>query len=179
MSDELVTWLREQVEADKKTAEMISSGGFAPERWDTDPLGQVSPERMAGADAINALLRDPEEEDRAFWPNGFWVALYSWGRESGEPESERTRGSELPVLIVNDGRRESDHCARHDPRTVVARCEAELAILDEHWHAANGWGRPINRCRTCTKEVSYPCRTIRLIGSGYRFRPGYREEWKP
>ncbi len=28
--------------------------------------------------------------------------------------------------------------------------------------------------------VIYPCRTVRLLASGYRHRPGYREqEWKP
>lgn len=86
-------------------------------------------------------------------------------------------------------------------REHAARCEAELAVLDEHYiltrddrneayeefsvvtigGANKGFG-----CVTChyygqggVKGYGY-CRTVRLVGYGYRFRPGYREaEWKP
>ena len=97
------------------------------------------------------------------------------------------------------------------PAYVVARCEAELAILDEHAgeadyppesiaeHRARGWPEeqlaamagmvycarchmPVDDAREDESQclgVIYPCRTVRLLASGYRHRPGYREEWAP
>ena len=63
----------------------------------------------------------------------------------------------------------------NDPRDTTARCEAELAILDDH----GSDGKPkYPECRCCGVE-HFPCRTVRLLGFGYRFRPGYRQEWKP
>jgi len=75
----------------------------------------------------------------------------------------------------------------NDPRDTIARCEAELAILDEHdesdtpeelrhghWegHGSNErWIRDEpNDCPVCREES--PCRTVRLIASGYKFWPG-------
>lgn len=82
-------------------------------------------------------------------------------------------------------------------REHAARCEAELAVLDEH--KSSGGMYPT--CRTCAdwspgsymgdeeeweeppddmSARAHPCKTVRLLGYGYRFRPGYREAgWKP
>ena len=115
------------------------------------------------------------------------------------------------VWAVGDSR-VTRFIAANDPRSVIARCEADLAILDEHarlpafpvetltaWRAA---GIPEERivkasavasCARCHTpvddarededqclSVAYPCRTVRLLGYGYRFRPGYREgSWNP
>lgn len=63
-------------------------------------------------------------------------------------------------------------------REHAARCEAELAVLGEH--AVTEW---LVCCRACAgyyePRADFPCQTVRLIGYGYRHRPGYREEWKP
>ena len=76
----------------------------------------------------------------------------------------------------------------NDPRDTIARCESELAILDEHsslrvpYKDARGSAATSYECATCGfggPSGSYPCRTVRLIGCGYRFWDGYREEWKP
>ena len=61
----------------------------------------------------------------------------------------------------------------NDPRDTIARCEAELAILD--LHASNGYER-YPECVHCAVE-SWPCRTVRSLGSAYKHQPGYREEW--
>lgn len=82
----------------------------------------------------------------------------------------------------------------NDPRDTIARCEAELGILDQHAHVptrTGAYGTPFDfGCRTCD-EMSDPdgnsdvrpdgwCETIRLLGYAYRFRDGYREaEWEP
>jgi Family of unknown function (DUF6221) len=68
----------------------------------------------------------------------------------------------------------------------AARCEAELAILDKH-APRNGYDQPEGDltliCACCADDrmygYAYPCRTVRLLLSGYRFRPGWREEWAP
>jgi len=101
---------------------------------------------------------------------------------AGEPE---VIDGELTgdVFLYREGSRpvqaQVEHIEANDPRDVIARCEAELAIIDEHWRDANGWGRPVDRCRTCTREQGYPCQTVRLVGYGYRFRPDYKDEWMP
>jgi hypothetical protein len=66
------------------------------------------------------------------------------------------------------------------------RAEAELAILDEH-RPDRGHDQPDGDltliCRACADDrmygYPYPCRTVRLLGSGYQHRPGYQEGWKP
>jgi hypothetical protein len=75
----------------------------------------------------------------------------------------------------------------NDPRDTIARCEAELAILDEH-APSQGYHQPEGDltmiCVMCADDqmygYPYPCKTVRLLGSGYTSRPGYRgEEWAP
>jgi len=187
VSDDLVTWLRAEILADKAAAEIISDGGFAPERWDSEPPGEVNLPRLPQADAITAAL-GINPHDEAFPRHEHWTELVSWERENDEPESARVRESDLPVAIVNDGRREADHIRRHDPRFAVADCEAKLAILDEHTHAPadlDSEGSADFGCRTChmvhdefTAAAGW-CKTVRLLASGYQHRPGYQEEWKP
>jgi hypothetical protein len=81
--------------------------------------------------------------------------------------------------------------AANDPRDTIARCEAELAILDEHApDYLSKYGSPgpplCRRCITAREGYEelwegdpYPCRTVRLLGSAYKHQPGYREEWAP
>ena len=81
----------------------------------------------------------------------------------------------------------------NDPQDTIARCEAELAILDLHESVpVAGWedNRPIFRWQECQEcgpnndqsgvyavpgegEAFYPCSTIRLLASGYKHRPGF------
>lgn len=73
-----------------------------------------------------------------------------------------------------------------DAGEQAARCEAELAILDEHapqrgYDQPDGDLTPI--CVRCADDrmygYAYPCRTVRLLLSGYRHWPGYQAEWAP
>jgi hypothetical protein len=65
--------------------------------------------------------------------------------------------------------------AANDPRSVIARCEAELAILDLH----DEW-MPFANVEEDASGVEAIRRVVRLLASGYRHRKGYREtEWKP
>lgn len=85
---------------------------------------------------------------------------------------------------------------------TIARCEAELAILDEHAIIERkvGWletdedqqidiSDHLPVCRVCVPKNTHfetradvptgSCRTVRLLAYGYRHRPGWREEWTP
>lgn len=103
----------------------------------------------------------------------------------------------------------ADHIAANDPQDTIARCEAELAILDEHGPLPDCTPEMIAKYRTagfpeahiaameamvycarchvpvdgaCEDEdqcapVDYPCKTVTLLASGYRHRPGWAAHW--
>ncbi len=60
----------------------------------------------------------------------------------------------------------------NDPQDTIARCEAELGILDEHGPYETGGE---NYCSACgdVPQIAFPCRTVRLLASGYKSRPGF------
>lgn len=65
--------------------------------------------------------------------------------------------------------------AANDPHDTIARCEAELAILDLYEEQAAKAG--MNSMEEDRTWMLW--RVISLLGAGYRHRPDYREEWKP
>lgn len=77
----------------------------------------------------------------------------------------------------------------NDPQDTIARCEFELAVLDEHPPFEGGLIDEMPTtgtvCRWCSYGPMnlgdpYPCRTVRRLGYAYRFKDGYREaDWKP
>ncbi len=141
-------------------------------RWDTEPPGQVNPEKVPYAAELDKILV-PDEEDRMLRPGpaGYWTEVVAYDRMNTEPPGADCRDSDLPVMLVNNGRREASHVIRHDPRWAVADCEAKLAILDEHrsFDPASDWLGGF--CATCGevdhRRVAWPCRTVRLLGYGY------------
>lgn len=81
---------------------------------------------------------------------------------------------------------EAAHIAIHDPRDTIARCEAELKLLDEHQPIVDSgrdpaWPAPGHclGCRTPDGEdyQPFPCATVRLLATGRRHRPGFKPEW--
>jgi hypothetical protein len=71
--------------------------------------------------------------------------------------------------------------ADNDPRSVIARCEAELAILEEHG-IDDTFGDGDFCCSSCgdVPQVPWPCKTVRLLAAGYKYRPGWAEAgWAP
>lgn len=70
----------------------------------------------------------------------------------------------------------------NDPQDTIARCEAELAILDAHDKAEHYCPLPVlpSVHGQLWTPAEGPCWTLRLLASGYKCWPGYREEdWKP
>jgi len=167
--EEMAAWLRKQIEADIAAAQIISDGGFSPQRWDTEPPGQVNPAEIPQDKAVTAALGcEPE------YICG-WVQIVAYDKLNNEPDERYGRDSEAPFALVDNGRREFEHIIRHDPRNVVADCEAKLAILDEHGgehmcfensHDGNTWDWHLGDCRV-----------MRTLVTAYRHRLGYRPEW--
>lgn len=90
-------------------------------------------------------------------------------------------------------REQAEHIMLQQPRDTIARCEAELAILDLHKpkagfeYISRMKEEPRDVCEICCFESDwgaaygreYPCDTIRLLAHGYRHRPGWQEGWAP
>lgn len=92
-----------------------------------------------------------------------------------------------PTNVIVDwipSTRDLDHVLRQQPRDTIARCEADLAILDEHEIHDSGFTRSCTVCFEKGKDgddvpVEAPCRTVRLLAYGRRRREGWNPEWAP
>ncbi|MGW6210967.1 DUF6221 family protein [Streptomyces sp. NPDC055109] len=77
-----------------------------------------------------------------------------------------------------------EHIAEHDPARALREIEAKRELLDEHQDVNDGycgtcvegeWGYPTHGGSSAQR---FPCRTLRLLATVYRDRPGYRAgEW--
>jgi len=127
-----------------------------------------------------------------------WTELSSGVLVTGEPTEADTWHGTWPMGDSSLSRL----MEANDPRDTIARCEAELAILDEHYILHRGDTNELYEefsvcyppgipglncgCVTChyighggVNEYGI-CRTVKFLASGYQHRPGYREEdWKP
>jgi hypothetical protein len=125
---------------------------------------------------INSDLQAAKDLEAASW------RVTSWTHERVDGG-----GDERIALVDEDGRKlivftwpdvdvtqdELEHMAIHDPRDTIARCEAELQIVDLHGEIHEG---------PCVSVYDYPqppCRELRVKAYGYRHRPGWLEEWRP
>ncbi len=123
-----------------------------------------------------------------------WIEQSSGVLVTGEPTETDTWHGTWPMGDSSLARL----MEANDPQDTIARCEAELAILDEHRlvladrgdsHTAHPeyriardnptaeqvamandmqWDKD---CRACRRR--YPCRTVRLLAGGYRHRLGF------
>lgn len=105
---------------------------------------------------------------------GLWIRGHPRG-----PRDLRDMNGE--IVVYNEGSpsdEQFEHIALNDPHDVIARCDFELALLDEH-PVRVGYSESL--CETCSERDyggdPYPCRTVRLLGSAYRHFDGYKEEW--
>ncbi|MFC4006606.1 DUF6221 family protein [Nonomuraea purpurea] len=89
----------------------------------------------------------------------------------------------VSVTLPGPGLDEDDlkHIAFNDPRQIIADCEADLGILDDHEPGWAGLKRDVRVCMACDVKRGdrWPCRTVRRIASRYRHRDGYLPEWAP
>lgn len=68
------------------------------------------------------------------------------------------------------------HIVGNQPRDTIARCDAELALLDQYEQARTWYeqhhGAPAG-------EVQGLWTAVRLVAQGYQHHDGYREMWAP
>jgi hypothetical protein len=71
------------------------------------------------------------------------------------------------------------HIAIHDPRDTIARCDAELAILDLYAEAdyKRDHPGPADPTHLTTAFLAIG-EAVGLIGDGYRHRDGWKDEWR-
>lgn len=108
-----------------------------------------------------------------------WHEMTSGVLVTGPPEHDDHWSG---TFAIGDSRI-TRYIAEHDPRDTIARCEAELAILGEYEAARKvmeeardspeGVGAGV---WACVKSLR---RAVELLGQGYRFRDGWRAEWRP
>ena len=158
-----------------------------------------------------ALAREASPKSDGHW----WRRTADMGHDIIEPTGPLWAGEPIPdddggifggeyIVVYDEGApsdAQFDHIALNDPQDAIARCEAELAILDEHYILTGpvGTGKyeqfsiisppfPPKDCGCVTCHYASRggvngygiCRTVKYLASGYRHRPGYREEdWKP
>jgi hypothetical protein len=159
---ELVPWLRAQVQARLDLARECSQGSDGHWWRRTHVLGDGTPV------PVGALYEGAQ--------------LLDWDGEPGHGEYTVVYDEGSP------GDAQFEHIAGNDPRDTIARCESELAVLDEHAPYACTWPGG-SRCTTCASSevypngvavmAAFPCRTVRLLGRAYRHHAGYLEAWSP
>jgi hypothetical protein len=173
MSADLAAWLRTQIEHRKTIAEAAHQANPAP--WTAhvtmtersfDDLGRLTDIRYV-RNADLSLCTDNNSSGVITDANNEFL----WEDEGASHLAMRAH----PCA----------HAALNDPQDVIARCDAELAILNKH--KPEDWAEGDQCCGCCLSNRSdyaeldvpdpWPCETLRLLASGYRHRPGYQETW--
>ena len=136
---------------------------------------------MMGADSREMVdwLRQEIESRKAFATLAAreFSAIWTAEADSRLVASRWIIGDDMPATAL-------EHIVLNDPRDVIARCDAELALLDEHPPATHRatWDREERICDRCRYDEGldtfvYPCPTVLAVASAYRHRPGFKEDW--
>lgn len=87
------------------------------------------------------------------------------GEDRWVADGMQVRDGRGHLIVKHSWPAEIDHIVRHDPRTVLAQCEAHAALLDYAEELDDKGDRDEH--------------LIRLVGLTYQHCSGYREEWRP
>ncbi|GHE32311.1 hypothetical protein GCM10017673_39010 [Streptosporangium violaceochromogenes] len=154
-------WLRAAIEAKQQTA--VAACGLIPLDDDLTEHGP-GPGVWEVEDNGGPWIREAEGYYRE------WVAT--------------DRGT-APSEYVEPDPAHAAHIAANDPRSVLARCAEDLALLDEHQHRLHlvlDGPSPAETRHTCgfCRGPRFPCRVLARIARPYRYdHPGWRNEWTP
>lgn len=167
---DLSSWLRSQVLARKATAEAASDGPWVNTGQDGDGDAWQIHGSPTGETSVEWDGPEPQEV-----PVLRRVATLNYGDGGGVWERE-----------------DADHIVLNQPQDTIARCESELLLLDTHKpisgarYISRSEDEPRDVCEVCCSQSDwgvaygvYPCLTIRIVASGYRHFPGWREDWAP
>ncbi|MEV8124801.1 DUF6221 family protein [Streptomyces sp. NPDC085944] len=167
--DDLVHWLRAQLDDDERIARAASGATVVgePGAWEAAPLGDEWEVSSGEDEELLVALRPglPRPPDVM---SGLWGAVVSHRQDEADPDADS------PTHAF-------EHAARHDPARVLREINAKRQLFAIHRSEPNpDWDRPGVDGRSCTCCITqYPCPTLRLFALPYADRPGYREHWRP
>ena len=158
--DDLVAWLRHQIDEDERVARATAEGG----RW-----------RYEDGDSVGAWTLYDERWNIA--------SMTTYDTESYN-YAERLPAFRPPTYIDPDA--VGAHIARHDPARVLAEVAAKRAILNlyqQAWGEHQSWledvgGDTFGRADEVRGRVESLRETMRLLAQPYADREGFREEWR-
>lgn len=157
MTDDLITWLRAQIDEDEAIAN----------RWLFD-YGDKRHWKVVGG-------------RRLFYDNGCAEDVTAIDVDNVSAVFNEK------IYVKNDLDGESEHIARHDPARVLREVEAKRRMIAMHERDSFGaqeWCRKCAIGDSCDDCLDYstqvwPCATLKLLALPFSDRPGYREEWRP
>lgn len=145
MTDERIAWLRATIEDDLAAAVKATAGP-----WSYNP-GKI----WLDGEAFETFDRSKGEEFVGHGgPSPYRGCVAATG-PAGHPQSMA----------------DAMHIALHDPRDVIADCEAKLAIIRLL--------EPQLKSLAAQHGYTKAATTIMLMAQGYQHRPGFPAEWKP
>lgn len=158
MTDDLIAWLRAQLDDDERVARAAAAGG----RWS-----------YSKGDSVGAWTLYDEH-----WS----IASMTVYDTEAYNYSERMPAVRHPGYIDPDAI--GGHMALHDPTRVLAEVDAKRRILDQVVDEATGLDMQVDgEFRVGSRDdVAEPYLgdvLTRLLALPYADRPGYREEWRP
>ena len=135
---------------------------------------------MTDADDLVQWLREQITGDRRL-ANAAHSRI-SKGTEQWTADGMQVRDAsrDKHLIVKHSWPNEIDHIVRHDPRAVLAQCDAHERLLnlllgmnDE----AEQIGRVAPELGAAYRERFE--RGVQLLALAHEHRPGYREEWRP
>ena len=148
--DDLVTWLRAQLDDDERVAR--EGTPFGTGRWLAD--GETIRDSEGGC-----VVHDDGEQDRGTAEH---IARHDPARALAEVDAKRR------ILDL--------HTGEHDcPEWKTGVYADDWPIGVSHGKPGERWAH----ITVEHFEADEPCPTVRLLALPYADRPGYRDEWKP
>jgi hypothetical protein len=117
---------------------------------------------------LEADLKHWRDREAAYLPNVEREGEWLWHQARGHADRAATA---LAILDL------------HQPVAALGDLPADALTCIRNWEECQECGpnndRPAILAAPGLGETFYPCRTVRLLASGYRHQPGYRKEWAP
>jgi hypothetical protein len=155
--DELVQWLRDQLDADQRIAREAAMA-----------IGRTGYENGVLVDPP-ARFGDDLAADGAQWAPSYHKVM----RKRLKPDEKSRTVAECGGF---GARPVADHVAEHDPARVLREIEAKRQIV-ERYEELCAASKEDGLIGDVTEE--YQDFLLRLLALPYADRPGFREEWRP
>jgi hypothetical protein len=168
VTDDLVEWLRLQLDDDERWARAASQAYPYADPPAVPPTTGVHWRWVAGDD-WHTVTPDPVADE--------FVANAGYGCNLATVETWRSRTHEMPQTYANEivemDASAAGHIVRWDPARVLREVEAKRRIVDSF--AAGMEFEPLRRG---TEQYAIVRMVLKLLALPYSDRPGFREEWK-